>query len=44
MFPSWNGINLYHSVKRFTTQPRLLTILGKKPSENIVRKGENAGS
>ena len=26
------------------TQSRLLTILGKKPFENIVGKGENAGN
>ena len=30
--------------ERFTTQSRLLTTLGKKPFENIVRKGENAGN
>ena len=28
----------------FTTQSRLLMIPGKKPFENIVRKGENAGT
>ena len=28
----------------FTTQSRLLTTLGKKPFENIVGKGENAGN
>ena len=33
----WAGIAL------FTTQSPLLTTLGKKPVENIVGKGENAG-
>ena len=28
----------------FTTQSRLLTSLGKKPFENTVEKGENAGN
>ena len=28
----------------FTTQSRLLTPMEKKPFENIVRKGENAGN
>ena len=35
---SWKGDWL------FTTQPRLLMTLGKKPFENIVGKGENAGN
>ena len=30
-------------LKLFTTQSRLLSTLGKKPFENTVGKGENAG-
>ena len=36
--------NLVHTVKLFTTQSQLLTILRKKPFGNIVGKGENAGN
>ena len=32
------------STNRKTTQSRLLTTLGRKPLENIVGKGENAGN
>ena len=32
------------STEPFTTQSRLLMTLGKKPFENIVGKGENAGN
>ena len=31
-------------LKPFTTQFRLLTALSRKPFENIVEKGENAGN
>ena len=34
----------FSSVKLLTTQSRLLTTLRKKPFENIVGKGENAGN
>ena len=33
-----------NNFKLFTTQSRLLTTLYKKPFENIVGKGENAGN
>ena len=33
-----------HLEKLFTTQSRILTTLYKKPLENIVGKGENAGN
>ena len=34
----------FNPLKLFTTQSRLLTTLRKKPFENIVGKGENAGN
>ena len=34
---------MLHFTQLFTTRSRLVTTLRKKPFENIVQKGENAG-
>ena len=35
---------IYKPEFKFTTQSKILTMLGKKDFENIVEKGENAGN
>ena len=46
MLSIWSCLKICRFVKSqfFTTQSRLLTTQGKKPFENIVGKGENAGN
>ena len=43
-FQSYQGKSTLSHASFFTTQSRLLTTLCKKPFENFVGKGENAGN